>query len=123
MVIGDMGSGGSRQSGQDEATIKLRLRHMEVQLQQVETDRTLSEEERETQEKTLEGRIDQLERQVDAASTSHSVSGARPEATAAVSDRTRTPRFDTFSTRTAEPSMGLYKLTRDERGEVSVELE
>ena len=123
MVIGDMGSGGSRQSGQDEATIELRLRHMEVQLQQVETDRTLSEEEREPQEKTLEGRIDQLERQVDAASSTQSVSGARPEATAAVSDRARTPRFDTFSTRTAEPSMGPYKPTRDERGEVSVALE
>ena len=57
MVIGDMGSGGSRQSGQDEATIELRLRHMEVQLQQVETDRTLSEEEREALRRKREEEI------------------------------------------------------------------
>lgn len=128
MVIGEMGSGaaGTQQSGQDEATIQLRLRHLEVQLQQVEFDRTLSDEERETQEKTLEGRIDQLERQAEAASSAQSVSGtqtAATETTAVPSARTTTPRFDTFSAREAEPSAGLYKLTRDESGEVSVELD
>ncbi|WP_294515898.1 hypothetical protein [uncultured Intestinimonas sp.] len=119
MVIGDMGGGASRQSGQDEATIELRLRHMEVQLRQAEDDRIRSEEEREPRTETPGGRIDRLERQAPA----QSVSGAQPETTAAISTRAMTPRFDTFSTRTAEPSMGLYKLTRDEQGEVSVELD
>lgn len=128
MVIGETGSAaaGTLQSGQDEATIELRLRHLEVQLQQVESDQTLSEEERETREKTLEGRIDQLERQAEATSSAQSVSGtqtAATETTAVPSVRTTTPRFDTFSARETEPSAGLYKLTRDESGEVSVELD
>ena len=117
MVIGDMG-GGARQGGQDEATIQLRLRHMEVQLRQAEAERARSEAEKET----LEERVDHLERQSAAApvQTTQNAAAAQPGAAPA---RSLVPQYDSFSRLTTEPSIGLYKVTRDGEGGVSVGLD
>lgn len=125
MVIGEMGGGnaGTQQSGQDEATIQLRLRHMEVQLRQAESDRARAEEEGSAKAEAPEGASQHPVRQVGAAApaqTAQSLPAAPAEAGAG---RAFLPRFDSFSPRTTEESIGLYKVTRNEGGKVSVEME